>query len=221
MLILPEARLVVLETPKTGSQALRKMLAAHLGRLDPSPPRHLRADLYARRWADLVERRWGAGFESLAVMRAPLERMQSWFRYRRREKLVGGGRSTGELSFARFMEGYLSDPQPEVARIGRQDRFLAWDGERLGVDHLFDYAQLPRLSAFIEARLSAARGAKRQRPLVLAQRNVSPRLEPTEDYALPLALLQRYHRQNAAEFALYEEVSKAGHWHGPAGGGAV
>ena len=87
---------------------------------------HMNAATYARRWAPLVTAEMGGPPETIAVMREPLEQMESWFRYRQRESLIGHPNSTHGMSFADFVEARLADPQPPLAAVGRQDRFLGF-----------------------------------------------------------------------------------------------
>ncbi|PLL11077.1 gamma-glutamyl kinase [Tabrizicola sp. TH137] len=203
MLVLPKARLVYLATPKTASQAIRAMLAAHSE--TPETARqfpHLNAATYARRWAPFLKETLGFAPETFAVMREPMEQMESWFRYRQREALIGHANSTHGMSFAEFVEARLSDPQPPFAAVGRQDRFLGFLDGGPPVTHVFDYARLDRMIAFLQGRLGTS--------LTLEARNVSaPAAAGAAD--LPPALVKRFRTAHAAEFALYARVAAKGH----------
>lgn len=203
MLVLPKARLVYLATPKTASQSIRAMLAPHAE--TPETARqfpHMNAATYGRRWAPFLADALGFAPETIAVMREPMEQMESWFRYRQRDALIGHPNSTLGVSFADFVEGRLADPQPPFAAVGRQDRFLGFLDGGPPVTHVFDYARLDLLVAFLQGRLDA--------PLSLEARNVSPTAKagPPD---LPPALLKRFHAAHAAEFALYARVSATGY----------
>ncbi len=201
MLLLPRARLVVLLTPKTGSQSLAGALAAHAL---PSPSgtrgRHIGAAEFARHHAAWAEAELGATPRTLAVMRAPLDRLGSWYRYRRRAGLADPARATAGLSFSDFVAATIAPDPPEFARIGQQDRFLGLAGQGPPTDLIADYAQLDRLAAFLADALGA--------PVRLPRRNVSPGDPP--DLALPDDLLARVRAARAGEFALYDRVAAAG-----------
>lgn len=202
MLILRKAGLVFLSNPKTASQAIRAMLRAHAETPVAAQGKpHMNAATYARRWSSRIAADLGRAPETVAVMRDPLERMQSWFRYRQRDALRGQPNSTLGLTFAQFVEGLLADTPPPYAAIGRQDRFLGFIDGGPPVVHVFDYARLDLLVAFLEDRLGTA--------LQLDQLNVSPVPDPVA--ALPKGLSARYQRAHRTEIALYDLVAEKGH----------
>lgn len=202
MLILAEQRLVVLETPKTGSLALRAMLAPYTLPASERIARHIGYSGYAQKFAGVLVQDFGGVVETVAVVRAPFERMQSWYRYRMRPQVAGLPVSTQGVSFEAFILAYLDRTNPEMAGLGRQDRFVGWTGQAAGVDHLFDYNRLDLLETFLSTRIGAA--------VRLPVRNMSP-LRADFDYGLSDALLERYHAQHSAEFAMYEAVAAQGH----------
>ncbi|MFN3823013.1 MAG: gamma-glutamyl kinase [Pseudorhodobacter sp.] len=202
MLILPSPRLVVLEVPKTGSLALRAMLEPLATDLAPDAPRHIRAEAFDRNHRAALETELGGRVELVAVVREPLRRLQSWYRYRQRDNVAALRISTREVSFNDFVADYLSPHPHPRAKLGRQDRFVGWDGARARVDHLFDYRRTDRLVAFLSDRLGTR--------LKLPFRNVSPEAEDT-DYTLEEEVLARLLKRNAAEFDLYAAVRGAGH----------
>jgi hypothetical protein len=203
VLVLAKARLVYLATPKTASQAIRAMLAPYAE--TPETARqfpHMNATVYARRWAPFLTGELGRAPETFAVMREPLEQMESWFRYRQRDSLAGRPNSTQGLTFVEFVEARLSDPPPPYAALGRQDRFLGFLDGGPPVTHVFDYARLDLLLAFVQARLGA--------DLVLRHKNVSSR-DPDATPNLPPGLERRFRAAHAEEFALYDRVAATGH----------
>ncbi|MBL4915990.1 gamma-glutamyl kinase [Szabonella alba] len=204
MLILPAQRLVVLEVPKTGSLALRAMLEPFSAEADlaPKAPRHIRAEAFDQRFRTDVEAALGGPVELVAVLREPLRRLQSWYRYRRREQVSDSTVSTRAVSFNDFVTEYLAPKRPDRARLGRQDRFVGWDGARALVDHLFDYRRTDLLVDFLSQRMA--------QPLRMPLRNISPD-DDMADYTLDEAVLTRLLKRNSAEFALYSAVREAGH----------
>jgi hypothetical protein len=206
VLILGLQRLVVLETPKTGSLALRAMLAPYTLPMSDDAARHTGHYGFVQHHAAALTEALGGRLETVAVVRGPLQRMQSWYRYRLRPKIKGLPASTRGYSFEEFMLAYLDGSKPQMANVGRQDRFVGWTGESAGVDHVFDYKQLGLLEAFFSQRTGAA--------LAMPVRNMSP-LSDGVDYTLSDAVLARYHAQNAEEFALYRAVAAQGHLQRP------
>ncbi|WP_022703016.1 hypothetical protein [Pseudorhodobacter ferrugineus] len=201
VLILGLQRLVVLETPKTGSLALRAMLAPYTLPVSDDAPRHTGYFAYLAKQAPKLSQAFGGALETVAVVRAPLGRMRSWYRYRMRGKVAHLKVSTRGISFEEFMVAYLDGSNPEMANVGRQDRFVGWNGRAAGVDHVFDYDQLDLLETFLSERVGT--------DLALPLRNTSPQGQSI-DYSLSDAVMARYRHENAEEFALYKAVSEAG-----------
>jgi len=202
VLVLKKARLVFLANPKTATQSLRAMLAPH-AKATPADTgdKHINAQIYARKWAKRIAIRLGEVPETFAVMRQPLQHLNSWYRYRQRDALKGHENSTFGLTFPDFVEAVLLEDPPPFARIGRQARFLGFMNEGPPVNYIFDYAQLDLLVLFLSERLET--------PLKLPIRNVSP--EGSESgLDLPEDLLTRLHAAQRQEFALYARVTELG-----------
>lgn len=202
MLILGVQNLVVLEVPKTGSLALRAMLAPYTLPVSDKAPRHIGYDGYQRHHADDLCQAFGGMPQTVAVLRDPMERMQSWYRYRRRPQVKGLPASTHGVSFEQFMLAYLEGTNPAMANVGRQDRFVGWNGRVARVDHLFDYAQLPLLEAFFSKRIGHS--------VKLPEKNKTPK-SVRASYALSKRVLTRFQIENLEENTLYHTVATKGH----------
>jgi hypothetical protein len=109
--------------------------------------------------------------------------------------------STRDVSFEQFVAAYLSDAPPPFARIGRQDRFVGWNGKRMRVDHLFDYRRLDLLVGFLSQRVGVT--------VALPYKNASPE-SGEETYLLSDAVLAQLLKVNEAEFQLYRTLRKRG-----------
>lgn len=202
MLILKRAGLVFLSNPKTAGQSIRKMLAALRDETDFwRHERHRPAESYHRMFGQQIAEELGRVPETVAVMREPRAHMESWYRYRLREAAEGRPTSTRGITFPEFVEARLTVPTPAYARIGRQDRFLGLKDGIVQVTHVFDYARLDLLVDFLSERLGLT--------LALPRVNISPVLERA-DLTLPETLEARYRAAFATEFALYDQVAKAG-----------
>jgi hypothetical protein len=202
MLVFWKKKLVFLAVPKTGTTALEAALLPHADAAILGPPqkKHVIARRYRAQLAPFFEDRGQRPMETMAVIREPVDWLASWYRYRSRPAIAGSAASTAGMSFERFVEGWLDDPPPEYARVGRQSRFVSDDRGRCLVDHLFAYDDLPRVVAFLEDRLGIT--------LDLDRRNVSP---PVETELSP-ALAARLRRDAAADFDLWDRV-RAGKAH--------
>lgn len=198
MLLFWKAKLVVLAVPKTGTTALEEALLPHADAaiLNPPDKKHVTARRWRSQLAPFFENKGGRRLETLAVIREPVDWLGSWHRYRARPEIAGSPASTAGLSFDAFVEGWLADPEPEFARVGRQSRFVSDAAGTVIVDHLFRYEALEDAVAFLEERL--------HRKLSLPRRNVSPR-GPT---ALSPALEARLRREAAADFALWDGLAR-------------
>jgi hypothetical protein len=202
VLVLEKARLVFLANPKTATQSLRAVLAPFaLATPAETAHKHINAQIYGRKWSRKIRSSLGGQVETFAVMRAPLDHLGSWFRYRQRAALRGHENSTYGMTFPEFVEARLSPDPPPFARIGRQDRFLGFLNGGPPVNHIFDYADLDQLLTFLSARLGTR--------LELPHRNASPVAEAAA-LTLPAPLLARLRSAHATEFALYDRVRESG-----------
>jgi hypothetical protein len=198
MLLFWKAKLVLLAVPKTGTTALEEALLPHADAaiLNPPDKKHVTARRWRAQLAPYFENRGGRRLQTMAVIREPVDWLASWHRYRARPEIAGSPASTAGVDFDAFVTGWLSDPEPEYARVGRQSRFVSDADGRVIVDHLFRYETLDAATAFLEARLGIR--------LDLPRRNVSPPASQTLSPALHARLL----REAAADFALWDRIGR-------------
>lgn len=197
MLLFWKAKIVFLAMPKTASTALEAALLPHADAaiLNPPGPKHTPARRWHSQLAPFFDKTGQHGLQTMALVREPRDWLGSWFRYRSRPELRGRAVSTEARSFADFVTGWLDDPQPEYARIGRQSRFVSDPSGQVIVDHLFRYEDLHRAVAFLEMRL----GVSVKLPRV--------NLSPAGDLWLPAELEARLRCEAGAEFALWNSLS--------------
>lgn len=192
MLIFFRKKLVLFSLPKTGTTALEAALSPHADTAILNPPgqKHCGVAKYERQLSRFFES--STSLERMALVREPISWLGSWYRYRSREALRGKPAFTGDISFAQFVEAWLSDQPPAFARIGQQARFLdALSGGAPRVTHLFRYETIDRAVAFLESRL--------EQKITLSQRNVSPAMEVN----LPADLEARLRRERPDEFRVW------------------
>ncbi|WGR62846.1 gamma-glutamyl kinase (plasmid) [Paracoccus ferrooxidans] len=200
MLIFLQPRIVLLSVPKTGTTALEQALAPRAEIVFRTRPeiKHLNLRQYRSRIRPLLEPLGGPAFETVAVIREPLDWLRSWYRFRARDELIGHPNSTAHVSFERFADDYLRPgDRPAHARLGRQSDFLVDNDGRIAVDHLFRYEAMPALTQFLAQRLG--------KPVALRRSNVSPPavtdLAPEAEARLRTAL--------AADRAIWQDARQA------------
>ncbi len=200
MMMFWKAGLVLLAIPKTGTQAYAAALSdgADMVIRHPTTFKHMTAQRFDRKLRPLLPSPQAAQLETVAVIRAPIDWLGSWFRYRGRAQLAGQPNSTAGLEFDDFVTGYLERDPPPWAQIGSQHRFVSGKDGRILVDHLFPYEDQTRLRAFLSHRL----GRDVPRPEL---RNVSP----TRTLTLSPATEARLRAERAEDFALHKAVSAA------------
>ena len=102
MLIDYSNELVFLAVTKTGTTSAEAGILEHgtnIGRLNGAKLKHLTYSDF-NRIRDVLK---AEGFRTVAVVRHPLERAASWYKYRYRDALVGHPRSTRGVSFSDFL----------------------------------------------------------------------------------------------------------------------
>ena len=165
MLISLEHRLLFVCVPKCASTSIESALLPYADMNLRGTPglRHLGIRDFDTHIRPLLEQFGGApALESFCVLRDPLDWAHSWFRYRGRRSLArpdhpNHDNYTGDMSFDAFVEALLEPDPPDYARIGTQAWLLERPDGTLAVDHLFDYARLKRLKAFLRDRIGHQR----------------------------------------------------------------
>lgn len=198
MLVLGSANLVYLAVPKTGTTAVEMALRPRADMALMKQRKHINAQRYRRKVAPFLKDAFGMKPETVAVMRAPIEQIRSWYRYRTRPDREGEARSTQGLSFDDFVRAVIADTPPPFAGIGSQFSFLTNGRGQVIVDHLFAYEAQPAFRAFLSERLGEEVRFK--------QKNVSPQTPAPLSADVEAAL----RAARADEFALYDKLIKAG-----------
>lgn len=200
MLIFVKPRIVLLSVPKTGTTALEQALSerAEIAFRGRPEIKHLNLRQYINKIRPLLQPLGKPRFETVAVMREPLDWLGSWYRFRARDGLIGQPNSTAHLSFSRFVQDYLQPGErPSHARLGRQSEFLIDNDDRIAVDHIFRYEAMPALVDFLATRLGQA--------ITLPRVNVSP--EAATD--LDAETETRLRAALAPEYAIWEQARQA------------
>ena len=194
MLVFWKEKLVFLAVPKTGTTAIEGALAPKAALVLREPPvlKHATVQRYKRILQPLMDITKEPEFETVAVVRHPVDWLGSWYRYRHRADLAGRPNSTRGHTFDAFVSAYIADPQPSYAAVGSQAKFLLAPDGTVGVTHLFRYEARPKLLQFLQDRLATQ--------ISLNRLNVSPPADVTLSPSVAAALRQTC----AAEFAVWE-----------------
>jgi hypothetical protein len=193
MMVFADRGFVFLSMPKAGSTVLQKHLARHAMILFRQPPgmKHMSAVTYEATMAPWLER-FGhprSSYETMCLVRHPLDRAVSWWKYRSRP---GARNPTGEMGFAEFADGLVSGEVP----LGTSANFVTdLAGERVLVDRLYRYEHLDAALGWMSERLGID-------PPVLEPTNVSPD-RPGEMDAATRARLEEFY---ARDLEIYESA---------------
>jgi hypothetical protein len=171
VLVFWKEKLVFLAVPKTGTTALHRALGPKAAMIIRNPPglKHMPIFRYKQSIEPMITQAGGETFETVAVVRHPVDWLSSWYRYRHRDDLNGHPNSTRGITFDDFVTEYTKDKPAPFAALGSQARFVQGKRGQIGVTHLFRYEQQDKLFRFLEDRLEMA--------IDLAQVNVSPVME--------------------------------------------
>lgn len=169
MLVFWKAGLILLAAPKTGTHAVEQALGAQADLAFRHPPRlkHMR-NMWARKTIlRLVDKSERDRFQTVAVVRDPVDWLGSWFRFRQREDIRGQATSTATMSFDQFLRDHMKTPPPPHAAVGSQWNFIRDENDSIGVDYLFAYERFETYVSFLEDRLKTK--------INLERSNVSPK----------------------------------------------
>lgn len=197
MLISIDKNLALLAMAKTGTTAVEQAIAPLCDIVLQGTPRvkHMQLRRFERFLRPYLATLDAEDVETACVFREPLDWLGSWYRYRSRPALDGKSNSTAGLSFADFVDAYLSDDPPAFARVGRPSRFVSRSDGSVGITHLFRYDTFETYVRFLESRFGV--------PLDLKQVNVSP----NGDTTLPHALRLKAQDAMADDYEIYESIA--------------
>ena len=202
MLVFAKHKLVFLSVPKTGTTAWQAALAPYASMIISDPPelKHAPIFRYNRFFRPALEKFIGDDLHVIAVMRAPIDWLGSWYRYRQRPFLAGKPTSTQGMSFDAFVAAYLKGQQPAFANVGSQSKFLEPQRNGTAATHVFRYKDQAALRAYLEARLETSISTDRL--------NTSARDKLILSDDIEAALRRKY----APDFQLYDSIDANGRY---------
>lgn len=189
MLVFSAQNLVLFSTPKTGSTAMEVALKPWADVAFYKHRKHTNVGRYQRKIAPFLREAYSLQPETMAVIRAPLEHVRSWYRYRA---------ATLDIDFNGFVQAVMSDSPPEWAQIGTQLSFLTNKTGALGITHLFAYEAQPVLRDWLCRRMDS--------DITFKPQNVS---RPAPTHIRP-DICRTFEAQYADEIALHARATSAG-----------
>lgn len=221
MLISIEHGLVFLSTPKCASTSIEMALQNHMDVVVRGPLKHTNYRRYERFCVPYLAQACKKNkLETVCLIREPIDWLESWYRYRRRDELksplktveglISGAHeqpavsarhanSTSNISFDDFVEGYISTERPAWAEVGSQYNFIRNRDGEIGVDRVFPYERLDLLVEYM--------GKKMGMELSIGTYNKSPEMEVTLRPDLRERLLQYFEQDYAAYAKALNEVA--------------
>jgi len=190
-----QAGFVLLSMPKTGSTALQSHFGRHAQVVVRNPPgmKHMTAGTFEEVFTPWFERFGFArdSYETVALVRHPVDRARSWWRYRARPQVQGRPNYTGDMTFDEFAERLVDGR----ITLGTAHNFVTGARGEVIVDRLYRHEHLEQAATWMAERLGV--------PVPdLRAVNASP---PRTGELSP-AVHRRLEEHLAADVAIYESA---------------
>lgn len=202
MLISIRARIAFLAMPKSGTTALEKALTPICDLRFDGPPqiKHMNYKQYERFILPYIRSLNVDIPETFAVVREPLDWLWSWYRYRSRPNIPDPSKSTKDVSFADFVEEYLTLAPQQYAKLGSAANFICDQSGWPSVTHLYKYENMAAAIEFLEGRFG--------KPLDLPKANVSPSASSEAEDNLPSKVKSRLRTERSEDFMIYKNLAQ-------------
>lgn len=212
-------RFAFLCNPKCGSTSVEKAIAPFCDTGFSGHPslKHLNATKYKAHIRPLLHKVILQGeIETFCIMREPVERLYSWYQYQARRVLRKSShrahqRYTGNISFEKFVEGFLSTPQPDYAKIGMQTNFIRLPNGEIGVDRIFRLDQMDAVGKFLSDKIGQQiviehRNKSSGKPQSKKALKALAKKGGSEPMAITDSLLARLKEHLSADYELYNSL---------------
>ncbi len=138
--------------------------------------------------------------EVVCIMREPISWLNSWYRFRTREKIknpkhMNHASYCGHITFQQWIEDYLSENTPKYAKVGSQKNFLSNAKGEIGVDKIFKYEDFDNIINYFEKKIG--------KKLTIPKINVSPKI----GYELDTDIEIRLKEHLKDEYDLYNSLT--------------
>jgi len=167
--------------PKCGSTSIERAISKYCRvSLGGHPTlKHINAKTYHRHVVPLLRKAGIAGkIETFCIIREPVERIFSWYRYQMRPQLrdpshKAHAKYTGDMTFEEFVLGYISGKKTARSRkIGRQSDFMTLSDRSVGVDKIFRLDDMAGVENYLSTKIG--------KPIKIPHANISPVLKAGE-----------------------------------------
>lgn len=184
MLIFWDQRLVFLATPKAGSTAVAVALEslASVSLQRPAALKHTDIATYRRHIEPWLTSQTGRRFDTIALMREPVDWLRSWYRFKLRDDHDDPTHQLAGVSFPDFARQYATEGSPIRGEIGGQAAYLTSD--QGPVDRIFRYEAMDTFIDHLEDRLDCAI----ELPRINVPPSVDVDLDPQQEAALCRAM---------------------------------
>ncbi len=151
-------RMVMLCNPKTATTSIEAALQDHFEvKVSKSPKwKHMTYFRVRDKFGDTFDR---AGCDYVTVVRDPIDTLNSWYRYRSRDKLANSDKSTAGIGFEQFVREW-SDRSSNRASVRTSVEFC-FQGDTLAPGLFWHYEALPDLADWISERVGVPIGLPR------------------------------------------------------------
>lgn len=147
--------------PKCASTAIEEMLKpfSDFGSLSGRASfKHTNLKQYSQYIKPYIEQTGAKNCETVCLMREPISWLESFFKYRSRDVLKdpkhpNHHRSTANMTFNEFIEGYLEDERAPYASVGSQLDFIVDKNGKVGVDKIFAYENINDFLEYMNCRI--------------------------------------------------------------------
>jgi hypothetical protein len=204
MLISSQHEYAFLCMPKTGSTSTERMLWRHsnikMSGGNPALKHTSATEMHQFILPFLKHKMPLKNIETVCVFREPMSWIQSWYKFRRREKLADPDHElsntyTGDISFNQFVEKLLESNNAHPFGIRSQRGFVTFQHGEIAIDRLFRMEDLDEMVAWFSEKIGE--------PLELPKKNVSPQAE------LDISPENRASLEDLfeADFTIYENIA--------------
>lgn len=160
--------------PKCGSTSIEKAIRRHCDMSFGGHPnlKHINAKAFHRHVVPLLRKAGLADrIETFCIIREPVERVFSWYRYQMRPALKNPGhrshsKYSGAVSFEEFVIDFMSGRKAaRIAKIGRQSDFVSLADGSIGVDKIFRLEDMASVEKYLGEKIGS--------PVAIPHKNAS------------------------------------------------
>ena len=192
--------------PKTGTtsieRALGKDASIKLSGTGDNGLKHINSRKF-NKWNRTLRKEFpNQKFVSCCVIREPLDRLKSWYRYKSRDELKNKKRYVGNLTFEKYLNTLCDKIEKKSTRysLNTLSRFLIFR-EKINVDRIFPYEKIEEFTDFLSLKLN--------KEIKLPRKNVSPQISSSK-LQVSEETLKRLNPFISLDLNLYNKILEIG-----------